>query len=174
MIETFLYSITFFITKQTASQTIKGCFAWNLGVGGVFKYLQFGFSYNPILTNFTHNFTFTDTFVLILRNTLENAARIRIRILFLVIFFIFLMFFALFVFLHLFSTFEKFVAWLTFVYNFTDCARVGTYHLCLFLLKDVLTNRSEFSHSSFCIVNMEFSGQMKLIIDHRVKFNMTC
>ena len=66
------------------------------------------------------------------------------------------------------------MARLTFIHDLRKRARIGRRHLRPFLLKHLFSDRRKLGNSPLGIVHMELSGQMQLVIDDRVKFNMTC
>ena len=175
VVEALLDAVVLLIAEEAASETLQGCDAWWLLVRSIFWHLEFGHRL-AIFVDLAHHLTLLahDTFILILRYTLEDAAGIRIRILLLIFLLVLLMFLAFLVLFHLLGALEQFITWLTFVNDFADRAGVGTDHLCLFLLKDVLSDRIEFGHSSLGIVNVKFGRQMQFVVDNGVEFDMAC
>ena len=175
VVEALLDAVVLLIAEEAASETLQGRDAWWLLVRSIFWHLEFG-HWLAIFVDLAHHLTFLahNTFILILRYTLEDAAGIRIWILLLIVLLVLLMFLAFLVLFHLLSALEQLITRLTFVNHFADRTSVGTHHLCLFLLKDVLGDRIEFGHSSLGIVYVEFGRQMQFIVDDGVEFDMTC
>jgi len=171
MIKAFLHSCALFVAEEAASWRVHGSLFWLCSLLVIF------FNLELLIFIWLENIAITwgkQALVLILRNTLENATCIRFRVLLGVLLFILLVLLWLFVLLHLFSAFEKLVAWMTLISNFCNCASISTDHLRFLFLKYIFWNWCQFSHSSLCIVQMIFSRQMQFVIDHRIELNVAC
>ena len=110
--------------------------------------------------------------VLVVRDALENAVDRLVGVVCQVLFLALFVLLCSLVLGELLLTLEALVAGLAFYRNLRNGTCVGQHHRFLLLLEKVLSDGCQLCDATFSVVNVELSGQVQLVVNHRAELDV--